>query len=415
MIVKFLEFLTEYLSIIFCMNKVARKQIKIHWYSLLDFICYVLMMYAVQNAGYGKLIIFSYWFVYTKIRVANTWQQTVKTFIGTICIIPMLQILIYAAISERMQTMFDAYFMATSTNILIIIVVLLCKQKHLAVLMNLVTKFRKVLFLILLLCLFKCLFSYFSEYKLINAYFMDPLATCFLIMALMVIIGVSAENEKKHKAEELRIYKLYTKTFEDAVMTIRMKQHEFDNHINAIKCMRYTIHDMGELIDEQDKYCNKILQDNKYNKLLKLKMSPILIGYLYSKFTAASAQGMNIDYEVQDVNIECVNILINDLIEIIGILFDNAVDALRNQIDREIQVRILFEDDKFIISIANISSWKTNSEIEKFFEYGYSTKGKEHGIGLCRANTILKQYKASMQVENVTINDMNYLCFKVVI
>ena len=218
--------------------------------------------------------------------------------------------------------------------------------------------------------------------------------------------------KKKHKAEELRTYQLYTKTFEDAIATIRMKQHEFDNHINAIKCMRYTIQDTEELFNEQDRYCDKILQDNKYNKLLKLSMVPILSGYLYSKFTAAMTKGINIEYEIQDVNIDYI--AINDLIEIIGVLFDNAVEALEEQDDTEMEVKLLKQDSTYVISIANISDWKTNSEIEKFFEFGYSTKGKEHGIGLFRVNTLLKKYKATIQVENITKSNRNYLCFKIV-
>ena len=70
-------------------------------------------------------------------------------------------------------------------------------------------------------------------------------------------------------------------------------------------------------------------------------------------------------------------------------------------------------DSNFIISVANVSEWKTNSEIEKFFEYGYSTKGKEHGVGLYRINMLMKKYKINIQVENVAKNDINYLCFKV--
>lgn len=242
---------------------------------------------------------------------------------------------------------------------------------------------------------------------------MDQIAICFLIIALMLILWINSENEKRHKAEELRSYQLYTKTFKDAIETIKMKQHEFDNHINAIKCMRYTIHDTQKLIDEQNKYCDKILQDNKYNNLLKLNMSPILIGYLYSKFTAASVQGIHVEYEIEDVNVE--DIEINDLIEIIGILFDNAVEALEEQGDKEVEVNLLKEGNKFVISVANISEWKTNSEIEKFFEYGYSTKGKGHGIGLFRINTLLKKYKTCIQVENINKDDMNYLCFKTIL
>ena len=327
--------------------------------------------------------------------------------------IPMLQLVIYSIISIKMMQIFNIYLVGTIINVLMIIIFAIWRQEYLFILTNIVSKFRKIIFLILLSLLFKYIISYYSEYKVIESYFIDQIVICFLLITLMFILWINSENEKRHKAEELRTYQLYTKTFEDAVVTIRTKQHEFDNHINAIKCMQYTIHNTEELINEQNKYYERILQDNKYNKLLKLNTSPILIGYLYSKFTAASARGVNIEYEIQDINIE--HVVINDLIEIIGILFDNAVEALEQQEKKEMEVRILKTNNNFALSIANISDWKTNSEIEKFFEYGYSTKGKEHGIGLYRINMILKKYKACIQVENIVKNDINYLCFKIVL
>ena len=413
MIVRFLEILTEYISIVLCLNKVVNKRINIYWYYLVDFVSYMIIMFAVENIRFGKVIIFAYWYVYTKIRVVNTWKETIKPYVTTMCLIPMFQLVIYSVISMKLMKIFSVYSVGLIINIFIIKLFLVWKKKYLHILMNLVTKFRKIIFLVLLILLFKYLISYYLEYRMIESYFIDQIVICFLIISLMLILWINAENEKQHKAEELRAYQIYTKTFEDAVATIRMRQHEFDNHINAIKCMHYAIHDMEQLMDEQNKYCDKILQDNRYNKILKLNMSPILIGYLYSKFIAASALGVNIEYEVQDINTK--DVAINDLIEIIGILFDNAVEALEKQKDKEMEVKLLNADDKFIIAVANVSSWKTNSEIEKFFEYGYSTKGKEHGIGLCRINDLARKYKSCIQVENIEKNEVNYLCFKVMI
>lgn len=412
MIIKVLEIFTEYISIILCMYKIAGKKNKISWKSLVYIICYIIMAFAVENVSFGKLVIYAYLFIYARLRIVDTWKQIIKPFVIMMCAIPMLQLLLYAAIGEGMVKIFSIYSVIIIINILISTFFIVWKEEYVAFLVNTVTKFGKVIFIILLFFLFRCLISYFSEYRVINAYSMRQIVICFLIVALMLIFWINSENEKQHKAEELRTYQLYTKTFEDAVATIRMKQHEFDNHINAIKCMRYTIQDTKKLFDEQDKYCDRILQDNKFNKLLKLNVSPILTGYLYSKFTTASAYGMDIEYEIQDVDIK--HIAINDLIEIIGILFDNAVEALEEQADKKIEVKLLKTEKLFTISIANISTWKTNSEIEKFFEYGYSTKGTEHGVGLCRVNALLKKYKTCIQVENITKDDMNYLCFKVV-
>ncbi len=414
MIVKVLEVFTEYVGIMLCVYRLARNRIKISWKNLLDIICYIVIAFAVENFRFGRLIIYVFLFLNIRFRITDTCKQTIKPFVMMMCAIPMMQLLLFAALGEVMTKIFSIYSVINIINVIIIVFFFIWKEEYIVFFINTVTKFGRVIFFILLIILFKCLISYFSEYKVINAYSMRQIVICFLIVALMLIFWINSENEKRHKAEELRAYQIYTKTFEDAVTTIRTKQHEFDNHINAIKCMRYTIHDTNKLIDEQDKYCEKVLQDNKYNRLLKLKMSPILVGYLYSKFTAASALGINIEYEIQDIAV--TNIAINDLIEIIGILFDNAVEALEEQNhgeNKEIEVYMAQTDSNFIISVANVSEWKTNSEIEKFFEYGYSTKGKEHGVGLYRINMLMKKYKINIQVENVAKNDINYLCFKV--
>lgn len=409
MIIKFLEIFTEYVSIVLCIHRVAKKQFKISWF---DFVIYMALMFVLESVNLGKPLLYVYWFLYTWTRVSITWKKAIRPFVITICTIPILQLLIYAIISDMTPDIFSIYVWAVIINILIIIFLALWKEEYLNVLINTVTKFGRIIFWILMIFLLRWLILYFSEYKVINGYSMRQIVICFLLIALMFIFWINSENEKRHKAEELRMYQLYTKTFEDAVTAIRLRQHEFDNHINAIKCMRYTIHDTEELMDEQNKYCEMILQENKYNKLLKLNMPPILVGYLYSKFTTASAHGIDIDYEIQDIDIGRIEI--NDMIEVIGILFDNAVEALEEQGDKEMEVKLLKSDNKFIISMANISAWKTNSEIEKFFEYGYSTKGQEHGIGLYRVNTLLKKYKATIQVENITKTDVNYLCFKIV-
>ncbi len=412
MIINFFKLFTEYVSIVLCTHKVIGKKVKFKWISLFDFAFYMMLIFILEDFNFGNSILYVYWFLYIKMRLADTWKRTVKSFAIMMCTIPMLQLMVYTLIGTKMLEICDIYLTMTIINVLIIILLSVWKKKYLFSLMEIVTKYRKIVFLLLVIYLFIYLISYLSEYKMIESYYMDQIAICFLIVALMVILWINSENEKKHKAEELRTYQLYTKTFEDAIATIRMKQHEFDNHINAIKCMRYTIQDTEELFNEQDRYCDKILQDNKYNKLLKLSMVPILSGYLYSKFTAAMTKGINIEYEIQDVNIDYI--AINDLIEIIGVLFDNAVEALEEQDDTEMEVKLLKQDSTYVISIANISDWKTNSEIEKFFEFGYSTKGKEHGIGLFRVNTLLKKYKATIQVENITKSNRNYLCFKIV-
>ncbi len=248
MIVRFLQILTEYFAMILCVHKVSKKQIEFSWHSLLDFFLWVTLIIVGENIRFGKLILYIYLFTYVKVRITQNWKKAIRPFVVTMCAIPMLQLVIYSIISIKMMQIFNIYLVGTIINVLMIIIFAIWRQEYLFILTNIVSKFRKIIFLILLSLLFKYIISYYSEYKVIESYFIDQIVICFLLITLMFILWINSENEKRHKAEELRTYQLYTKTFEDAVVTIRTKQHEFDNHINAIKCMQYTIHNTEELI-----------------------------------------------------------------------------------------------------------------------------------------------------------------------
>ena len=52
----------------------------------------------------------------------------------------------------------------------------------------------------------------------------------------------------RKKEQELKIYKLYIKPMEEPTKDIRARQHEFDNHMNAILNMHVTIDNYDELV-----------------------------------------------------------------------------------------------------------------------------------------------------------------------
>ena len=59
----------------------------------------------------------------------------------------------------------------------------------------------------------------------------------------------------KRQEEELKIYKLYIHPLEELTKDIRARQHEFDNHMNAVLNMHVTIDNYDELVAAQSAYC----------------------------------------------------------------------------------------------------------------------------------------------------------------
>ena len=58
-------------------------------------------------------------------------------------------------------------------------------------------------------------------------------------------------NLIQNQEKELKLYQLYIQPMEELVKEIRARQHEFDNHINAILNMHLTVDNYEELVEKQ--------------------------------------------------------------------------------------------------------------------------------------------------------------------
>lgn len=110
----------------------------------------------------------------------------------------------------------------------------------------------------------------------------------------LLIMSVSWHNYKNKAAEiaaELNAYKLYENSFKNLIDEIRIKQHDFNNHISTIYNQHKLYNTYEELVEHQRIYCDDIVNDNKYTSLLKAGDSAI-IGFLYGKFIEAEKKGI---------------------------------------------------------------------------------------------------------------------------
>lgn len=282
-----------------------------------------------------------------------------------------MEILIYYLLKDFMIELEDYRWYGIFVNCIICALILLWKEKYIYELGTKITRFKEVFLVILfVLFFFELLLLYKRDgYITTQVQIQALVSVCGLV--LVMVLWMSSEMEKEEKQEELKMYELYTKTFEDLITAIRIKQHEFNNHINAIKCLPYTTKNAKELIAEQNRYCDAVLKDTEIVKLLKLESSPILCGFLYSKLIFAQSLDIHVIYEVDPINVERY-VTIHHFIEMTGILFDNAVEALvkdkrvENNSGKIILRLSSYENTKLLLEVANISRIYTNEEIEEF-------------------------------------------------
>lgn len=418
--VNILQVLTEYISMLCIVYKLSKRKIALKPHKIAGLIINAILVLACMYypvfdiriricASIIILIGFKYLFAFS-------WKEAVKYFGLMMVITSGLELLFFRLIGARFSESLGIETVGIIGNCSIIFAVMIIRRKYVDIVVEKILCFKESIFIIVYVLYFVYLFYVLDKTKELDVQMQIQALLGLTGILLVAILWMNTEKEKKHKAEELRAYELYTKSFEETIAAIRMKQHEFKNHINAIMCMQYTIQDEEELKNAQMNYCQEILREQSLNDLLKVQMSPVIIGYLYSKFTFALDKQIFVKYNIQDVSLEN-NIGVHNLIEIIGILFDNAVEALieSEDPDKQIYVQIgMNEEEKFFIEIANVSRKFGMNEIEAFFQYGNSTKGEGRGVGLYQAKKLAEKCDGVIHVANMTYDERNYISFRVV-
>jgi len=240
-------------------------------------------------------------------------------------------------------------------------------------------------------------------------------------VVLFMTVGVRIYEVYQKQESEIQMYQMYTRPLEELIREIRARQHEFRNHLNAILNMHLTVDNYDELVRTQADYILSVADDKRNSYLPLLRISDkILAGFLYTKLVSPVK---DVDFSIEiGANRIVTNAMEKDVIEVLGTLIDNAVDAS----DKENRIIKIFlssygadtkdtVDDRLIFEIMNEHPPIPMNELTRFFERGYSTKSTKgnRGYGLYNARRIVKEYKGEITLENRTLEGRNYICFHI--
>ncbi len=261
---------------------------------------------------------------------------------------------------------------------------------------------------ICILIIFYLLVSY-KKFKWIEAY-----QAILLFVSIVFIFGLATELTKyKVKAKEieteLKMQKLYSASFQGLIDHIRMRQHEFNNHINTIYSQHYTHKNYEDLVNAQKHYCELVMKENRFSKLLS-GGNPIIVGFLYGKFVEIEKLGIDVSYKVADIKDE-LEVPEYKVVEILGDLINNAVEALSVDEERNKLYVSVIGGDSLTIEVRNESPHISYAEFDAFFTKGYSKKGENRGLGLYNVKQICEEYHMEISCDNVEIDGSNWLSF----
>lgn len=236
------------------------------------------------------------------------------------------------------------------------------------------------------------------------------------ILMLIVIIGEwnSSQGKLKEIEKELDNNIRLQEKYSELLRKVRLRQHEFKNHLTAIISTHYTYKTYEKLVKAQREYLGKLAWENKYNGLLTIG-NDVLAGFLYEKFQEVEKRGIRIEYHIRT---KLSRMIVPNfyLVEVLGILIDNAAEAYD---DSALKKKIIFSitemEDKHSFIIQNRCAYVPYSEIERWFQMGVSEKGTERGLGLYHVKQLCEEWEMEIRCENIEIEMENWIQFMLIV
>jgi len=182
------------------------------------------------------------------------------------------------------------------------------------------------------------------------------------------------------------------------VDALRERSHEFMNKLHVI---------LGLLqLKRYDKLESYILQTaNNYQMeigALQSKIrSPVIAGFLIGKISRVQEAGHYLTLAEEcflpdNPNEQQIMVLITAL----GNLIENAIDALENQVNGEIEVFLHYQNGVLNAEVSDNGPGISAEQMPDIFEKGYSTKGEQRGVGLFLVKQQIESCHGNIQVES---------------
>lgn len=211
----------------------------------------------------------------------------------------------------------------------------------------------------------------------------------FFLMVILYFIENIKAKDMKSKYDEL----LSTvETFEKELIEKRKIIHDFKNQL-------IVINGYADNSEKLKAYLSEIIKDQRNipNSKLLLNVEKLpsgLKGLIYYKFSNVDNNiKVSIDIKNSLKKYESISPKLNkDSLKILGVFIDNAIEAVKNEREKYINLEFIKQKDKIIINVRNTCTSHVN--IKDLTKNGFTTKGRNHGYGLSLVSDIVKKEDA---------------------
>lgn len=253
-----------------------------------------------------------------------------------------------------------------------------------------------------------------SKVDSIDAIAVLPLTISFMIILFLAdIMVLNQQRTITIQQQDIKDYQTYEPMAHNLISDILGKQHDFNNQMNAIRMLPYTYKDYESLSEAIANYSTFLEDEFNESELLKINL-PVVAGFVFSKFKEAEQKGKQISITTKNRSL-ITKVPEYDLIRILGILIDNAVEA--TDVGHTLYLILDSRDGHMLIQTKNEGRELSAGVRKKMFVRGYSTKTTDphstRGQGLPNLNELVRHYNGKIYLENEMFHDHIWICFTV--
>lgn len=308
---------------------------------------------------------------------------------------------------------FVSSFLVNSLVTLIIVIILAFIQKKIIVFLQ--EKFNRLNIAIFFLCIF-LFFNFMKNTFLIelittndevyiNSLMSQIFFAFFFFLMIIVLLAQRSETMRLESESKKAIYEnqlAYLKSIEKNAEEVRKFKHDYQNILLSMDSYFHEdkYEDLKKYYYTQIKHSSESLNivNDQLNKLMRIQ-SMALRSIFYVKLSIIDSEKVNLTLEIdKKFFVEEKNEI--PLVRSLGIILDNAVDALEELEQGSLQIALIENDGSNLIIVKN-SCVANLPPLYQLEEKGFSTKGANRGIGLSNLKEIMEETDFLLETEIV--------------
>lgn len=219
----------------------------------------------------------------------------------------------------------------------------------------------------------------------------------FLLSSLIIIVVRSLlqntllETEAKNDKIIADLQKQYVDEVKKQYQEIRKFRHD---HANLLSTIYYFL-ETNKITELQDFFYNDMMKTNdvlKKNDLMLDSLQNIeslgIRSIFYTKLLLAQKKNIDIHIEINDFIHEEKTVEVISMVRLLGIFLDNAIEELDSIKEGTLAI-VSFKDQKDVVFIIQNTIRKNIEPLQILKQEGFSTRGKNRGLGLLNVEEIL--------------------------